>query len=164
MRRLVLLAAALLTAACTRAPATLPTEEEILAAYPSPGDVRAELSGNVAELTVVQPADQLRRGGELWAKVGPYIYLFTEGTRDLFEAHGGLAGVRVITRAEGGGEVARVLLARDALNDVGWRRAITVAGRARIEGTERVVTIEDLVRFGEENATFEYDPDYVSGR
>jgi hypothetical protein len=78
--------------------------------------LRAEFrySGNVLELVVQQPPDQLRRGGPLWARVGPYIYLFSPGTRQLFADHPGLAGVRAITMA-GDTEVARALLEREAL-------------------------------------------------
>ena len=160
----LLLAGALPAAACEEPDLTLPTAEQVVEHYPTPRELDIELNGNVAEIRVYQPSDQLRRGGDLWAKVGPYIYLFSEGTRDLFDAYGGLAGVRVITRAPGGREVARALLARDELNDIGWRRALNIAGHARLEGTRRVTRIEELVRWGEDHTTFEYHPDYVSGR
>lgn len=120
-------------------------------------------SGNVLELVVQQPADQLRRGGALWARVGPYIYLFAPGTRDLLEQHPGIAGVRAITKV-GDVEVARALLVRDSLNELRWRRAIALLGTALEQGTERPATIDALTRFGEDVTTYEYNPEYVPRR
>lgn len=117
-------------------------------------------SGNVLELVVQQPADQLRRGGALWARVGPYIYLFTPATRDLMDQYQGIAGVRAITMV-GEVEVARALLVRDALNELTWRRAANVHATALSEGTTRPVTMETLARFGEDITTYVYNPDYV---
>jgi len=139
----------------------LPTPAEIEAFYPTSRDISVEMNGNVAEISVHQPFDQLERGGPLWAKVGPYIFLFSEGTRDAFERYPLLAGMRVITVAPGGAEIARATLARDELNEIGWRRAISIAGHARVEGSVRVTRIEELVRWGEEHTTFEYSPTYV---
>jgi hypothetical protein len=121
------------------------------------------VAGNVAEITIAQSPQQLRRGGRIWAQVGPYIYLFSEPTVSLFRDYGGLAGVRVVT-VVGNTEVARALLPRTALNDLTWRRALNVAGRARLEGTERVSLLEDLTRFGEDHTEFEYNPRYTRQR
>ena len=74
------------------------------------------MNGNVAEITLVQPARHLQRGGSLWAKVGPYVLLFSEETENLFQDYPGLAGVRAITMTPGGTEVARALLPRESLN------------------------------------------------
>jgi hypothetical protein len=148
-------------AACREAGGALPLPEEVASYYPTQRDLTVEIDGNVAEVIVQQPADQLERGGPLWAKVGPYIFLFSEGTRDLFDDYPALAAVSVVTRAPNGGEVARALLARDALNRIGWRRAINIAGRARVEGTQRVRAIEELVLWGEEQSTFRYSSRYV---
>jgi hypothetical protein len=150
-----------LLSGCRGATDVLPTPDDVVAYYPTSGDISVEMDDNVAEVYVQQPQEQLQRGGPLWAKVGPYIFLFSEGTRDLFEDYPTLAGVRVITRAPGGGEVARALLARDALNRIGWRRALNIAGRARVEGTQRVRAVEELVLWGEEQAAFSYSPRYV---
>ncbi len=146
---------------CGRSELLVPTAEEVEAHYDYSGTLSVEIRGNVAEITVTQPTDQLRRGGTLWAKVGPYVLLFSEETRDLFEEFGGLAGVRVVTTTSGGREVARALLARDTLNELTWRRALNIAGRARKEGTRRPSLLEELVRWGEDHAEFEYDPRYV---
>ncbi|MFQ5536308.1 MAG: hypothetical protein ACE5GJ_02535 [Gemmatimonadota bacterium] len=142
----------------------LPTAEEVEAHYHYEGDLEARISGNVAEITVTQSASQLRRGGTLWAKVGPYILLFSEETFQLFENYPGLAAVRVITKVKDGPEVARALLARDALSGVQWRRSLNIAGKARRDGTRHPSLLEDLVRWGEDHTEFEYNPRYTSRR
>ncbi len=152
---------ALLVAACQGEPLSVPNAEEVREYYAYGGSLEAEINGNVAEVTVTQPTDQIRRGGRLWAKVGPYIVLFSEETYQLFEDHPGLAGVRVITRVEGGPEVARALLHRNELSGVLWRRSLNVAGRARRDGTEKVVLIEELIRWGEDHTDFEYNARYT---
>ena len=135
--------------------------QALLAASGIAGDIR--YSGNVLEIVVQQPADQLRRGGPLWARVGPYIYLFTPGTRQLINRHHGIAGVRVITRV-GNTEVARAMLLREGLNDHTWPRAINTMATAIEGGTARPSTIERLANFGEQHTQFEYNPDYVPAR
>lgn len=141
----------------------VPTAEEVRTFYQVRGEFEVEMNGNVAELSVVQSADQLRRGGSTWAKSGPYIYLFSEPTRDLLEAWPGLAGVRVTTRPPSGrGMVATAFLHRDRLNAITWRRALNVAGLARRDGSTDPGRMSALVRYGEQTATeFEYNPDYV---
>lgn len=147
-----------------RADLTLPDEAAVRTYYQRHTfDAEFRYSGNVLEIVVQQPRDQLRRGGALWARVGPYIYLFTPGTRELLEQHQGIAGVRVITMVDDV-EVARALLVRDALNEVSWTRASIVLGNALEHGTERPATIDALARFGEENTTYEYNPEYVPPR
>jgi hypothetical protein len=137
----------------------LPTPAELEGIYgPS---VEVELSGNVVDVRAVQPADQLRRGGSTWAKVGPYIYLFSPQTRDLFATYTGVAAVRVTTVDGRGRLVGRAILARGALNSVTWKKAINLAGRARLEGTERPSYILDLIEYGEETVEHEYGATYV---
>lgn len=163
-RRAVPLLGALLLAAaggCREQDLSLPTAEQVASYYSYTGQLTAEMSGNVAEITVVQSSQQLRRGGTLWAKVGPYVLLFSEPTQRLFNDFGGLGGVRVITTAPGGTEVARALLARDGLNELTWRRALNVAGTARRDGTERPSFLEALVTWGEDHTEYEYNPRYV---
>ena len=167
--RLLVIALALTVAGCEkiwpgRADLTLPDLDTVETYYQRHSfDAEYRYSGNVLEVVVQQPADQLRRGGALWARVGPYIYLFAPGTRDLLEQHHGIAGVRAITMV-GTVEVARALLVRDTLNELTWRRAIAILGAALEHGTERPVTMDALARFGEENTTYEYNPDYVPSR
>ncbi|HEX2166661.1 MAG TPA: hypothetical protein VHG09_05425 [Longimicrobiales bacterium] len=147
-----------------RADLTLPDTAVVESYYARHGfDAEFRYSGNVLEIVVQQPADQLRRGGALWARVGPYIYVFAPATRDLMEQHHGIAGVRAITMV-GDVEVARAMLVRDELNEVTWPRAINILAAALERGTERPSTMDALARFGEEHTTFEYNPDYVPPR
>ena len=158
---LFVLGIALLQAACVERPElTVPTAEDVEGYYASVADLGAEMSGNVAVITVVQSANQLRRGGSLWAKVGPYIYLFSEETNRLFEDFQGLAAVRVATETPSGSAVAHAMLTRDELSDVLWRRSLNIAGQARRDGTERPVLLEDLIRWGEEHTEYEYSARY----
>ena len=66
-----------------RSDLALPSSAEVEANYLYEGSFRADVRGNVAVLAVGQSARQLRRGGALWAKVGPYIFLFSEETQKL---------------------------------------------------------------------------------
>ena len=108
----VLLGPLLFLPGCQEQDLTVPTAEEAAEYYTAVTDLSVEMAGNVAEVTVVQSTAQLRRGGSLWARVGPYIYLFSDATRDLFVDFPGLAAVRVITTTSGGTEVARATLLR----------------------------------------------------
>lgn len=143
---------------------SLPDIADIEAIYREGGIAgTVRYSGNVVELVVQQPAEQLRRGGTLWARVGPYIYLFSPATRRVIETYPGIAGVRVITQA-GGNEVARALLVRDRLNEVTWPRAIAILSQALEHGTARPATMNRLVQFGEEMTEYEYSTRYVPQR
>jgi hypothetical protein len=140
---------------------TLPDIAVVRDVYAAQG-ISAEFrySGNVLELVVEQPADQLRRGGPLWARVGPYIYVFSPATRELFEQYAGLAGVRAITMT-GNTEVARALLVRDALNEYSWPRSRSILAEALDQGTERPSRMDRLARYGEENTQYQYNPEFV---
>lgn len=138
------------------------TEQEAaayFAAHPAVESVTAR--GNVVEIRARQDADHLRRGGSLWAKVGPYIYLLSPSTRDLLEEHPGVAAVRVVTIDASGEEIARALLRRDALSDILWRRTHNLLGHALQQGTTQPTRLEDLVRWGEQHTEYEYSPKYV---
>jgi len=139
---------------------SIPGSSEVESAYIYGGELSAIMSGNVAEITIVQADRQLRRGGTLWAKVGPYVLLFSKETEGLFRDYPGLAGVRVVTVTPSGAEVARALLARDALNNVTWRRALNISGLARRDGTRRPALLEDLVEWGEDHTDYSYDSRY----
>jgi len=159
---LLLLSAA--AAGCRSQPEyPLPGAEEVEAFYQVRGDLQVEMNGNVAELSIRQDADQLRRGGSTWARVGPYIYLFSDATQSLLEAWPGVAGIRVTTLPPTGeGMVATAFLRRDVLNTFTWRRALNVAGLARRDATESPGRMTDLIRYGEETVTeFEYSPRWV---
>jgi hypothetical protein len=153
--------AAVAVSGCSERDLTVPTASEVESAYMYDGELSAEMFGNVAEITVIQPSRHIRRGGSLWAKVGPYIVLFSEETQQLFRDYPGLAGVRVITRTPDEGEVARVFLVRDGLTDVLWRRSINIAGRARQDGTRRPSLLEDLVRWGEDHTEYQYNRELI---
>lgn len=150
---------------CEAPDLTLPSESELETFFTTAVGAEVSLTGNVVEVRVPQSQRDVRRGGTLWAKVGPYIYLFTDDTRSLLRNFTGLAGVRVITRTDGGQtELARALLHRDGLTDILWRRSLNIAGRARRDGTTRPSLIEALVIWGEDHTEFEYNPRYASGR
>ena len=124
----------LLGSACERERgAELPAEAELQGLY-GPA-VQVSLNGNVVDVRARQDADQLRRGGELWAKVGPYIYLFSPQSQNLFEMYSGLGGVRVTTLDGRGRMVAQAMLPRGRLNSLSWPRAINLVAKARLEGT-----------------------------
>ena len=142
---------------------TLPTADQAEAFYTYDGALSAEMMGNVVTISVSQDPQLLRRGGSLWAKVGPYIFLFSDETHQLFQDYPGLAGVRFVTTV-GGVEVGNALLARERLSDVRWRRSLNIAGRARRDGTGQVTLLQDLVRWGEDHTEYTYNPRYTRGR
>ena len=148
--------------ACEEVNFALPSESEAGAHYANSSDLSVSLNGNVVEVTVDQPFPQVRRGGSLWAKVGPYIYLFTNETESLLRRYPAVSGVRVITRTgRSNAEVARAFLHRDSLNELTWRWARNIAGRARIEGTRRPVLLEELVEWGQDHTEFGYNQDFI---
>ncbi len=148
---------------CEKSDLAIPSDSEAGAHYASSSALTVRVSGNVVELTVDQPIRQVRRGGSLWAKVGPYIYLFSSETESLLRRYPGLSGVRVITRTGGdNAEVARAFLHRDSLNELTWRRARNIAGKARTEGTRRPVLLEELVEWGQDHTEFGYNQEFVS--
>ncbi len=72
-----------------------------------------------------------------------------------------MSGVRVITRTHDDTEVARAFLHRESLNELTWRRAKNIAGKARVEGTRRPVLLEELVEWGEDHTDFEYNKEFI---
>lgn len=138
----------------------LPSGAELEGIYGPRAEV--SLNGNVVDVRVEQDASDLSRGGELWAKVGPYIYLLSPQTREIFGEYGGVAAVRVRTAIRGEGRVAEAMLVRDTLTSITWREAIRRVAKARQEGTENPGHLEALVRFGEDYARYEYEPRYLS--
>lgn len=138
---------------------TLPTVAQVDSIY-SAGDAPPDsvrISGNIVEVHYDQPIDQLRRGGSLWARVGPYIYLFSPATRALMERFEDVGAVRVITVASDGTEIARALLPRSGMSEIRWRRSLNLLGHALQEGSRRPTRLEDLVQWGERNTTYEYN-------
>ena len=82
---------------CEQVELTVPSADQVAGYYSISAQSSVNMNGNVAEVTVYQGTAQLRRGGTLWAKVGPYIYLLSSQTQNVFVDFPGLAGVRVIT-------------------------------------------------------------------
>jgi len=159
------LAAAAVVSACGDGPdVPVPSIETVEGYFEISARSSVSLRGNVAEIQVYQSADQLRRGGSLWARVGPYVYLFSDATQRLFDEQPGIGGLRVVTLTPGGAEIARATLPRGALNDVTWQRALNIAGRARRDGTARPSLLEELVRWGQDHTDFEYSSEYVRSR
>lgn len=139
-----------------------PAADEVARHYTYEGNLSVEMSGNVAQVTVEVDPEPYRRGGDLWAKSMPYIFLFSSATRAALEEHTGLGGVRVITRHPNGDMMAQALLERDALRGRAWDQALSIAGQARTGGTARPGLMRDLVRWGEDHTEFEYNPVYIS--
>lgn len=150
---LVLGCCAVTAGACQRE-LTLPGAADLEGVYGEAARVR--LNGNVVEVVVQQPREHLERGGRLWAQVGPYIYLFTPETREIFQKYTGVAAVRAITRMPGAGEIARATLVRDTLNDYTWPRAFELAAEARRSGSENPKVVYDFVRWAERYTDFHY--------
>jgi hypothetical protein len=156
----------LLTAACDRIRprrnGDLPPIDSVRAVYQRNGlPGQLTFAGRVLEYRAVQDPEQLRRGGSLWARVGPYIYVFTPATREVFDTWSGVAAVRAITLTPNDREIARATLGRDELSDILWRRSLNLLGHALQEGTARPRLLEQLVSWGEEHTEYRYDPEYV---
>ncbi len=139
----------------------LPAEADLAGLYGEGPSVT--LNGNVVDVQVYQASDQLRRGGATWAKVGPYIYLFSPQTQKMLEDWSGVGGVRVTTVDGRGRLIAQALLPRGTLNSLTWPKAVNLVAKARLEGTQRPSYILDLIEYGEEITQFEYSPRYVNG-
>jgi hypothetical protein len=140
----------------------LPTDEQAAEFYVNhTGVEHVEVNGTIVEVRVRQPESQLDRGGVIWAKVGPYIHLFSPDTEALFQRYNGVAAVRVTTVTEGDRQVARAMLRHDALSDILWRRSQNILGRALQGGTERPRLLEELVDWGEQFTEYEYNPDFI---
>lgn len=147
--------------ACTSEPEgpRLPSSDRLEGLY---GDRAAvSLKGNVVDVRIEQSDRQLRRGGRLWARVGPYIYLLSPQTREIFQTYDGVAAVRARTVSESGEWIAEALLRRDALNPITWKDARRVVARARRQGTDKPGYLEDLVRFGEEHTDYRYNRSFL---
>lgn len=152
----MLVALALAGGACAReerAP-VLPDAGEVAAWYGE--GTEAELDGAVLEVRGTIEPDFLRRGGRIWARSGPFFYLFTVRTRDLFEEYPDLVAVRAIARTRRGEEVARAILHRSELSEVQWRTALARASLAQTQGTANPRRIEELIEFGEDHTEFRY--------
>jgi hypothetical protein len=141
-----------------------PSAERIRALFEYEGELAVEMSGNVAQVTVVVDPVTYARGGHLWARAVPFLFLFSPAAREAFEENPGLGGLRVITRHPNGDWMARAMVSREVLSSRDWDLAVSLAGRARRDATERPGRMLELVRWGEDRADFEYNPDYIDPR
>lgn len=137
----------------------LPRQSELKGLYGTTAEVN--LNGNVVTVRVRQSTSELRRGGELWAKVGPYIYLFSPQTQKLFDRFDGIAAVRVTTVDSSGHMVARATLLRGTLTSITWNDALNRVANARTEGTQKPGYLDQLVQYGEDHTTYHYASRYV---
>lgn len=137
----------------------LPSASQLEGIYGQRAEV--SLNGNVVDVRARQDVRQLERGGRLWARVGPYIYLFSPQTQEIFERWPGVAAVRVRTVTGDGGWIAEATLRRDALNAITWQEARRRVARAREQGTDKPGYMEDLVGYGEERTEHRYNSAYV---
>ncbi|TVP43953.1 MAG: hypothetical protein EA350_12635, partial [Gemmatimonadales bacterium] len=126
-----------------------PGADDVRPFYTYGGDFDVEIVGNVARVTFTVDPAPFERGGDLWAKGTPYLFLFSQGTKDALDTFPGLGGVRVVTVHPGGDVMAEALLVRGRLNDYTWRQALNVAGQARRDATTRPGRMRDLVEWGE---------------
>jgi hypothetical protein len=134
----------------------LPDPETAAAWY---GDgAEARIDGNVLEIRGTMDADHLRRGGRIWARSGPYFYLFNVHVQALLEEYPDLAAVRARTFTVEGAEVAQAMLLRDELSPARWREALARASLAQREGTRNPRAVERLIQFGEDHTTYRYQP------
>lgn len=156
----VLLLALATAAGCEQEAEAVPTASEVESYYTYRGELEASVEDATVEIRATQPAEQLERGGRLWARVGPYVLLFSEETRALFQDFPGLEAVRVVTSTPEGDEVARAFLPRNAMTGLMWPEGLNIAARARKSGTERPALLEDLVGWGEDHTDFFYAPRY----
>lgn len=139
-----------------------PSAADVRPYYAYGGELEVQITGNVARVEVVVDPAPYARGGDLWAKGMPYLFLFSPGTRDALNDFPGLGGVRLVTRHPNGDVMAEALLIRGTLNDYSWRQALNVAAQARRDATERPGRMRDLVQWGEDHTEFEYNPRYIS--
>jgi hypothetical protein len=116
----------------------------------------ARIDGNVLEIRGTMDADHLRRGGRIWARSGPFFYLFNVHVQALLRDYPDLAAVRVQTFTPEGEPVAEAMITRDALNEYRWREALARASQAQQEGTTNPRVVERLIQFGEDHSRFRY--------
>ena len=132
----------------------LPSPDSIASFFGAGTDV--QLQGNVLEIRGrIDPAF-LRRGGRIWARSGPYFYLFNVKVRDALKAYPDLAAVRAIAFGPQGRELARATVQRADLTEIEWEHGLKLASRAQTEGTENPRYIEDLIHWGEDHTEHAY--------
>jgi hypothetical protein len=137
-----------------RAPWVLPDPDAATTWYGA--GTTASIDGNVLDIQGTLDPDYLRRGGRIWARGGPYFYLFNVHVQQLFTDYPDLAAVRVRVSTPEGEELASAMLRRDALSEARWREALARASLAQQGGSENPRLIERLIQFGEDHTEFRY--------
>lgn len=132
----------------------LPAAEEVAEWFGE--DIEVAFDGNVLDIRGTMGPDVLRRGGRIWARGGPYFYLFNVHVQQLLIDYPDIAGVRATTLTEAGEEIAVVTLLRSDLNEIRWREALARASLAQREGTDNPRLVERLIRFGEDHTEYRY--------
>jgi hypothetical protein len=127
----------------------------VAATWFGPG-TEASIDGNVLEIRGTMDSEHLRRGGRIWARSGPYFYLFNVHVQQMLHEYPDLAAVRVRTFTAEGDEIAVAMLTRDRLTEPRWREGLARASLAQQEGTSNPRLLERLIQFGEDNTAFEY--------
>ncbi len=143
-------------AGCDSGPATmeLPSTSEVTEWYGE--GTSADFNGNLLEIKGPMQDDYIRRGGRLWARSGPYFFLFNVHVRDLMQNYPDIAAVRVTAVTEAGEEIAVATLLRDDMNEYRWREALARSSLAQREGTRNPRLVERLITFGEDHTEFRY--------
>ncbi len=116
----------------------------------------ARFDGNLLEIRGTIDPEFLRRGGRIWARSGPYFYLFNVHVHRLLIEYPDIAAVRAIAVTEGGDELAVATLARGAMNEPRWQEAMARVAYAQRDGTENPRLVERLIQFGEDYTEYSY--------
>jgi hypothetical protein len=116
----------------------------------------AEFNGNLLAITGPMEPEHIRGGGQLWARSGPYFFLFNVHIRDLMVEYPDIAAVRATVVTADGDYLASATLNRDRMNEFRWREALAQSSLAQRQGTENPRLIEQLVRFGQDNTEYDY--------
>lgn len=116
----------------------------------------AVFDGNLLVLTGPMESDYLERGGRLWARSGPYYFLFNVHIRDLLTEYPDIAAVRATVVTPDGEPIATATMMRDRMNEYRWREALAHSSLAQQQGTDNPRLVERLILFGEDNTEFEY--------
>jgi hypothetical protein len=132
----------------------LPDAAEVAAWYGEGAE--AHFDGNRLEIRGTIDPDYLRRGGRLWARSGPYFYLFNVHIHQLLVDYPDIAAVRAIALTPSGEELAVATLARGGMNEPRWQEAMARVAIAQRDGTRNPRVVEQLIQFGEDHTEYSY--------
>jgi hypothetical protein len=132
----------------------LPDPAEVASWYGE--GTEAHFDGNLLEIRGTIDPEFLRRGGRLWARSGPYFYLFNVHIYQLLIDYPDIAAVRATALTESGQELAVATLPRDEMNEPRWQEAMARVAIAQRDGTDNPRMVDRLIQFGEEHTEFSY--------